>query len=111
MMRIIIKPGVVLGELNIRLFHVSITVSSVFDEYGVVAVLTSGCEGKHMGTSLHYKFLAWDFRLRHFPEEHRKAAVDKIRDMLNAKAHDYDVILEKSSETEWMHVEYDPKPA
>ncbi len=108
-MRIIVKPGVVLGEINIRLFHVCITVSSVFDEYGVIPILTSGTEGKHMEGSLHPKFLAWDFRLRHFPEEHRKVAVDKIREMLNAKAHDYDIILEKSEETEWIHIEYDPK--
>lgn len=112
-MRVIVKPGVVLGELNVRLFHACITVNSVFDEYGVIPVLTSGSEGKHKGggkPSLHYKFLAWDFRLRDFPEEYRKVAVDKIREMLNAKAHDYDVILEKSAETEWLHIEYDPKP-
>ena len=108
-----------MGELNIRLFHVGITVSSVFDEYGVVAVLTSGAEGKHMVGSLHPKFLAWDFRLWNLQEKDRKPAVDKVRKMLNAKNHDYDVILEekvtkdkdgKELKTVWMHVEFDPKP-
>ncbi len=121
-MRIIVKPGVVLGEINIRLFHICITVSSVFDEYGEVAVLTSGAEGKHYGgvkPSLHPKFLAWDFRLWILKEEDRKPAVDKIREMLNAKNADYDVILEekiikdangKEVKTVWMHIEFDPKP-
>ncbi len=111
-MRIIVKPGVVLGEINIRLFHVCITVDVVFSEYELIAILTSGSEGKHTGggkTSLHYEFLAWDFRLRHVPIEYRKPIADKIREMLNAKNHDYDVILEKSEETEWLHIEYDPK--
>lgn len=107
-MRIIVKPGVILGEINVRLFHVCITISSVFDEYGVVPVLTSGAEGKHMEGSLHPKHRAWDFRLWILKEEDRKPAVDKIREMLNAKEDDYDVILEKNEDTEWLHVEYDP---
>ena len=117
-MKVLVKAGVIIGEINARLFHVCITVSSVFGDYGVVAVLTCGRDGKHMVGSLHPKDLAWDFRLWNLPEAVRKEAVDKIRDMLDIRNNDYDVLLESKITTgadgkpvklEWMHIEYQPK--
>jgi hypothetical protein len=107
-MRVIVKPGVIIAEINARLFHVCITVSSVFEEYGFIPVMTSASDGVHMPTSLHYKHLGWDFRLRHVPIEYRLSIVDKIQSILNVKTDDYDVILEKNKDTEWVHIEYDP---
>ncbi len=116
-MRIIVKPGVVIGEVNTQFFHVCLTVGYVWGEYGAIPVLTSGAEGKHMVGSLHPQNKAWDFRLWNLPAEHRKAAVDKTRENLNAKKDDYDVLLEekivkdkdgKEVKTVWMHVEFQP---
>ncbi len=108
-MKVIVKPGVIIGEINARLFHACITVSSVFADYGVTAVLTSGRDGRHMPGSLHYEDLAWDFRLMNLPEKIRNPAVDKIRDILNVKNQDYDVIIESANGLEWLHIEYQPK--
>jgi len=116
-MRILIKPGVFIKEVNTQFFHACLTVDYVWGEYGVMAVLTSGAEGKHMTGSLHPEGKAWDFRLWNLPAEHRKEAVDKIRENLNAKKPDYDVLLEekvvkdkdgKDVKTVWMHIEYQP---
>jgi hypothetical protein len=117
-MRVVIKEGVIIGEINARLFHVCITVSTVFEEYGITPVLTSGCEGKHMDGSLHYKFLAWDFRLWILKEPDRLPATNKIREILNVRQDDYDVVWEEKevldangnkAKTVWLHIEYDPK--
>jgi hedgehog signaling domain-containing protein len=63
--------------------------------------ITSGCDGQHMTTSLHYAGLAVDVRTR-------DVAPDKIealrRALADALGDAYDVVVEKDH----IHIEYDP---
>lgn len=116
-MKIMIKPGAVLLELNSHLFHVAYTVHSVWQKRGQVPILTSASEGKHKDGSLHYKGLAWDFRAWNIPDPEK--ATEELSNLLNISGHLYDVLLEsktikdpktgKDQTVKWIHVEYDPK--
>lgn len=96
-----IKPGVTLAGVQWQMFVAAIKVEEVYDHYEVACVITSGCDGKHMPTSLHYTGHALDFRTREFPVE----ALQEVRARLKAVlGPDYDVVLEKDH----FHVEFDP---
>ena len=71
-------------------------------------VVTSGNDGKHMDTSLHYKNLALDFRTGHSwdPPMMSENEAEEIQDELKARLGvGYDVTLE----ADHLHAEYDPK--
>jgi hypothetical protein len=103
-MNVTVKPGVVIKVINSQLCHVCYTVWFIWKEYGLDAVMTSANDGSHMAGSLHYKDLAWDFRI--WGLDNPGEVCGKLRSLLNAKHHDYDVVLEPNH----AHVEYDPKP-
>lgn len=65
----------------------------------VELVITSTYEGMHSAGSLHYANLAIDIRV---PEEDRGHYRNRIA---HALGRDYDVV----SETDHIHIEYDPK--
>ena len=71
-------------------------------------VVTSGNDGKHMDTSLHYKNLALDFRTGHnwdaplMSEDEARELCEELKARLGMG---FDVVLEKDH----AHVEYDPK--
>jgi hypothetical protein len=102
-MNVTVKPGAVIKELNSALCHVAYSVWFVWREYGLTAMLTSGNDSKHMEGSLHYKNLAWDFRIWGIPNP--QEARDKLHKLLNTKGNDYDVVLE----SDHLHIEYDVK--
>lgn len=102
-MKVSIKPGVVIKEFNSQLCHVCYSAWFVYKEYGITPTITSANDSKHKDGSLHYKNLAWDFRI--WGLDNPKEVVEKLANVLNAKRHDYDVILENDH----IHVEHDPK--
>ena len=69
---------------------------------GTEGTLTSGIEGAHSPSSLHYRGLAWDFRL-----PIASVGTDKVIQALRMglTAAYYDVLLEGDH----IHIEYDPK--
>ena len=89
-----IKPEAVLACLVI----VSVLTAQGFGAYDIV--ITSGTEGKHSRTSLHYVGFAVDVRSNEmdFPED----AVDALKIALTDE---FDVIQEKTH----IHVEFQPK--
>ena len=89
--------------MNSAFCHVCYTVWYVYNQYGLTATLTSANDGIHMEGSLHYKNLAWDFRIWGIPDP--KIAAAELHRCLNAKHQDYDVVVE----SDHIHVEYDPK--
>jgi hypothetical protein len=106
-MKVIVKEGVIFKEVNARLMHLCVTSSWIWDEYGSIPVITSANDGKHMATSLHYKDLAWDLRVKNLPDPQQMA--DRLREMLNVKHHDYDVLFGDEAHKDHIHVEYQPK--
>jgi len=98
-----LKPGASLKGVQWQMFEAALVVECVWQTYGFhECVITSGNDGKHMDTSLHYKGLALDFRTWHIkPDSLVKMAAD-VRAKLGL---DYDVVIE----TDHLHVEFDPK--
>jgi len=62
--------------------------------------ITSGCDGKHVVNSSHYKGKAFDFRIRDFPE---KYSVQTWVDMMQRKLGDCYFVLRESNH---IHVQY-----
>ena len=71
-------------------------------------VVTSGNDGTHLATSLHYKNLALDFRTGHnweaplMSEDEARELCEELKARLGMG---FDVVLEKDH----VHCEYDPK--
>lgn len=70
---------------------------------GTQGMLTSGIEGAHGPNSLHYRGLAWDFRLP-IDKGNNNKVVDLLRIALSHPTI-HDVLLEGDH----IHVEWDPK--
>ena len=104
-MQVLIKPGVVLKEVNSPFLHMCYAAWFIYREYGLTPTLTSANDSKHMAGSLHYTNHAWDLRIWGLRDVEEVAT--KLRNLLNAKAHDYDVVVEGDHR----HIEYDPKEA
>ncbi len=109
----ILKEGTTFADLDSAIIFAAIVIDGVYQEYGVTTgvTLTSGTDGHHSQTSLHYpnnspsgKGRAIDCRIWNLPGGKAKAPEvgRKIRERLT-KA--YDVVVE----TTHIHVEYDPK--
>jgi len=98
-----LKPGVSLANLQPQMFIPVMVVKEVFDSYGIELVITSGYDGQHSTTSLHYAGCALDFRTRKFlSSADLNKAVEEIRDRLTK---DFDVVLE----SDHLHVEMQPR--
>lgn len=102
-MKVHIKEGVCLKEINERLIHLCITSWWIWQKYGLDPVITSCNDGNHMKGSLHYNNMAWDLRIWGLPDV--KAAALELDGLLNIRHHDYDVVVE----SDHLHVEFDPK--
>ena len=106
-MKIQIKPGVVILELNAPLFHLAYTAYDIWKRRGLIPTITSGAEGHHMAGSLHPLGLAWDLRVRDLTDP--AIVAQELREMLNLKEHDFDIVYGDSQHLDHIHVEYDPK--
>lgn len=84
-----------------------LVVAGCFEEYGRTCIVTSGVEGDHGETSLHYVGDALDFRTKHL-EHHEKTGVVELAIMRLTE--EYDVVLEdEEGRNEHLHVEFDRK--
>lgn len=97
-----IKPGVKLDELSPQMVLAAVIVDGVAQAFGVEAVITSGSDGVHKKTSLHYGGKAFDFRTRFLDPVQQRAFTTGCKEALGVN---YDVVLE----SDHLHVEYDPK--
>lgn len=101
-----VKPGArvpVTAEMNYALE----VVVRVWGRYGRMATVTSGTDGEHSATSLHYAGLALDFRTKDISAVNDKRAM--VAEVQAILGRDYDVILEDEGRpNEHMHIEYDP---
>lgn len=99
-----IPKGASIRGLRPEILHACDVVGDVYEEEGFKAELSPNGEagGTHGVGSLHYVFLACDFRTRNVPEGRRQFLRDKIKEVLGDE---YDVILE----TDHLHCEFQPK--
>ena len=78
-----------------------IKVEMVYKDIGAPCILTSGMDGTHSEGSLHYRGLAWDFRIWNVKDV--PDLVKRLKKALDPMY--YDVVLEGDH----IHLEYDPK--
>lgn len=97
-----IKKGVKVAGLKPEILLAIQEAREVYRDLGVDLIITSVLDGKHMKTSLHYKGLAVDLRIRHLSKANQGIAAQRLRLMLGPE---YDVVLEETH----IHVEHDPK--
>ena len=97
-----LKPGVKLVGLTPQMFLAAVVVERALFEFDLEAVITSGSEGRHIDTSLHYSGNALDFRTYKLTPGEAMSFANDVKDRLGR---DFDVVLEKDH----LHVEYDPK--
>lgn len=101
-MKILVKDGVIIKEINWQFIYLLDTVKQTWEHHEErYPVLTSANDGKHMISSLHYKNLAWDWRIRHLTPEETKYWVQRLKQVITS---DFQVILEKDH----VHTEFDP---
>ena len=106
-MKIILKQGVWLSEVNDPFLEFVAALWEVAERWGDVPVITSAADGQHMEGSLHYKGLAWDLRTWSLRDPAQEA--DQLRFRLNEEGHKYDVLFGDKYHRDHIHVEYDPK--
>lgn len=63
-----IKPGVELRGIQPQMAIAALIAQEVYIEEASELMITSGVEGQHMATSLHYKGLALDLRMVDWPK-------------------------------------------
>jgi hypothetical protein len=95
------KPGTQLSN-EPAMEYARRVVARVWGLYGYGLTVTSGYDGSHMSTSLHYVGLAEDYRTRDVRASDLSRMVSDVRAILGR---DYDVVLE----ADHLHVEYDPR--
>ncbi len=96
----ILKSGVILYPLDIRMRQALITADRIYKNYHPEGVtITSGLEGSHSPGSLHYYGLAIDIRTRYFSSEELSSVFEQLQECLQES---YDVILEPTH----IHIEW-----
>ena len=102
-----IKAGVKLALLQTQAVVALQVAEAVYRSNGLALRLTSGNDGTHKPTSLHYSGRAVDLGTKYdtglqYPQHVREILVAELRAALGAE---FDVV----DEPDHIHVEYDPK--
>lgn len=100
-----IKPGVSLIGITPQTVLGMVCTSSIAQSMGVDCVMTSGTEGRHSNTSLHYAGNAFDCRIRHLSPSQRVEFAKRVSEALGLPYSEFDVVLEDTH----LHVEWQPK--
>jgi hypothetical protein len=99
-----LKPGVSLVGTDPALVIGAMVVKDAYAELGADCILTSGRDGQHSETSLHYAGHAFDFRTWMLTPEQQQDLIVVLKDRLTQ---DFDVILE----SDHIHLEHQPRRA
>ena len=87
---LIIKEGVDLTNLKTEMLVAIMIMNECCADLGVDCTITSGCDGRHMDGSRHYKGEAVDFRLREMGDD---TAREVVIDFLDRTAGLYTCLL------------------
>lgn len=104
-MKIKIKDGVFIKLIIPELFDVCRVVYEEYEKEGYEPVLTSGAEGRHGGRSYHFDGYAWDFRT--YNVAGFLIVYRQIFERLKALSPYYDILLERKTGEDHIHVELD----
>lgn len=99
------KEGTDISNIQPQVVMALISANNLYRDEGVELVYTSGRDGKHSLTSLHYSGNAVDLRISDLAEKDSflpSLVCDRLADRLGL---DYDVLLEKTH----IHLEYQPR--
>ncbi len=106
------KEGVDVANIQPQIVLALITANNLYRDEGVELVFTSGRDGKHSLTSLHYSGNAVDLRTRDLKAKDTFLP-SLIRDRLAERLGlDYDVIFEQDPDdpdNDHIHLEYQPR--
>jgi len=105
--KIKLKDGVILKEINEPLMIVLRCACICYRRYKVTPTITSGADGQHKKNSLHYKGLAWDFRIWGVSDP--GALARRLRLMLKSIDECFDVVYGDPAHRDHIHIEYDTK--
>jgi len=94
--------SVQVSQLSTGALLALIVADQVFTSYGYETVITSGNDGNHSYTSLHYNNDALDLRMRHVKESQKQEIAEEISLRLGL---DWDVLLE----IDHLHLEKQPR--
>lgn len=94
--------SVQVAHLSTGILLALIVADQVYQEYDLDTVITSGNDGEHSYTSLHYANEAVDLRTHGLSDTNAEQVRDLIAEALGT---DYDVILELNH----LHIECQPK--
>lgn len=97
-----LKDGVSLAGLSLAMRPVLMAAAKIWADNGQELVVTSGLDGVHAASSLHYYGYALDFRTRYFEENTKLLVLRQLSDELRKYHNDYRVI----SHDTHIHVEY-----
>jgi hypothetical protein len=97
-----IKQGVILSGLQIEMRPVLIEAERIWKKYGKELVVTSGLDGEHRASSLHYYGFALDLRIRFFNEHEQKWVFEELSDNLQTYSNLYRVLRYPTH----IHIEY-----
>jgi len=109
--RVVLKQGVKIHDIQPQMILFLQIACGVWNEFAVrQLVVTSGSEGKHMATSLHYKGLAVDLRWPiDVPRENLvirlRSACGQTTGPKGQQISNWDIV----PESDHLHVEYQPK--
>ncbi len=115
-MAIYYKDGVRIRGTCPEVLEAQHVVEQVFAEHGFDLIITSGLEGSHSNTSLHYVGHARDYKSKHISSVEKKLLIrDEVKARL-APLGDFDFLLEDLGDdgpegNEHFHLEYQPKGA
>ena len=108
-MNVLIKPGVDIRGMEPEMVLGLICTMFVYQARGHTFRLTSGRDGKHKDTSLHYKGRAADVGVVQIDD--RQEWPQLAAAIAAALGEQFDVILEHSAAGgPHIHIEFDPKP-
>lgn len=96
-----VKKGASIQGLSLKMRYALIAADNIWQNLGQELVITSGTDGVHSASSLHYYGYALDFRTRYFNDTEKHTAYLRLCQALEDKG--FQVIKEKSH----IHVEYD----
>lgn len=106
-MKIDVKPGARLKQVNDQFLTVAGVVFELWQEEGLIPCVTSGSDGSHLPESYHWQALAWDWRIWGLADAWKTAARLQVR--LKAVDPAYDVVFGDANHKDHIHTEYDLK--
>jgi len=108
-MKILYKEGVYLKFSDKTFLDLALIFFEEYQKDGVIPMVTSACDGRHMVGSLHGEGLAWDWRIWGLKDP--GATADQIRIRARELNPRYDIVFGDPDHLDHIHSEFDIRKA